>query len=85
MDQLPDMNCEGTVLCQNRNEGVVAVAGSGVGWEWEEDWEVWQVGRLFKDVDDERLSGKDGGRPITAHIHCYISLGLGNGLLHLAQ
>lgn len=33
-----------------------------MGREWKEDWELGQMGRLFKDVDDERLSGQDGGR-----------------------
>lgn len=85
MDQLSDRSCEDAVLCYNRNEGVVAVVVSGVGREWEEDWKFWQLGRLFKDVEDERLSGQDGGRLISAQIHCNNSLGLRSGLLHLVR
>lgn len=61
MDQISDRSLQDVVLCSNRSEDVVAVAGSGVGREWKEDWGLWQMGKLFKEVDDEHLSRQDGG------------------------
>lgn len=43
------------------------------------------MGRLFQDVDDERLSVKDGDRPISMHIHYHNSLGSRNVPLHLVR
>lgn len=67
MDQMSDRNWQDVVLCSNRNEDVVAVAGCGVGREWKEDWGLWQIGRLFKEVDDEHLSRQDSGGQGSAH------------------
>lgn len=67
MDQMSDRTWQDAVLCLNRNEDVVAVAGCGVAREWKEDWGLWQMGRLFKEVDNEHLSRQDGGGQGSAH------------------